>query len=42
MIETSHEISENFGLERAAEMLCEDHPEIKVSFYENNLPWRVL
>ncbi len=42
MIETSHEVSENFGLKHAAEMLAEDFPDTEILFYENRLPWTVL
>jgi len=39
MIETSHEISENPGLRRFADMLAEAFPDIAVHYYENPCVW---
>jgi len=42
MIETSHEVSENFGLKHAEKMLAEGFPETEILFYENRIPWTIL
>ena len=42
MIETSHEISENPGLRRFAEILSAEFPGLDVRFYENACTWRMM
>lgn len=39
MIETSHEISENAGIESFGALLRERFPELPVTFYRNQCPW---
>ena len=41
MIETSHVISENIGLEHFSRMLSDQFPQIEVKFHRNQCPWRV-
>lgn len=41
LIETSHEVCENPGLRRFADMLRKRFPELRVTFYENWCPYRV-
>jgi len=41
MIETSHVISENVGLQHFAGMLNDQFPQIEVKFYRTQCPWRV-
>ncbi len=40
MIETSHEISENAGLEHFTDLLRQKFPDLTVNFYENRCPWQ--
>ena len=42
LIETSHEISENKGLELFTAMLQKEFPEIKIDFYENKIPYTIV
>lgn len=41
MIETSHEISENPGLQHFTAMLAEAFPQVEFSFFENECVWQV-
>ncbi len=41
-IETSHEISENNGLEKFTAILADEFPELKINFYKNKCAWDVF
>jgi len=42
IIETSHELSENKGIEQFAAIMRRDLPGIDVVYYENKIPWKVV
>lgn len=41
MIETSHELSENDGLRRFADMLSQTFPAVQFEFFENSCAWEI-
>jgi len=42
IIETSHVVSENFGIKNFAERFQKDHPDLKVVYHENPRPWQYV
>lgn len=42
LIETSHEVSENPGFKRFATMIQDTFPDVRVTFYENTVPYVVM